>query len=159
MWQEIKPQVSRSEEGCKLQPRWTLPQSPPWIIRCGGLPYSSDGKESACKTADLGSRPRFDPWVRKIPWGRNWQPTPIFLPEESHGQRSLAGCSPWSLKELDMTEQLTLTFLWASSFPTFSWVLYIMYWWAVSSNKLKSTIYSDFLSFYLTSLFCSRSPS
>ena len=54
-------------------------------------------------------RAGFDPWVRKIPWGRNWQPTPIFLPEESHGQRSLAGCSPWSLKELDMTEQLTRT--------------------------------------------------
>ena len=33
----------------------------------------------------------FDPWVRKIPWRRKWQPTPVFLPEESHGQRSLAG--------------------------------------------------------------------
>ena len=109
MWQEIKPQVSRSEEGCKLQPRWTLPQSPPWIIRCGGLPYSSDSKESACNSADLGLIPGFNPWVRKIPWGRKWQPTPIFLPEESHGQRSLAGYSPWGLKELDMTEQLTHT--------------------------------------------------
>ena len=39
-------------------------------------------------------RRRFDPWVRKIPWRRAWQPTPVFLPEESHGQRSLVGYSP-----------------------------------------------------------------
>jgi len=38
-------------------------------------------------------RPGFDPWVRKISWRRKWQPTPIFLPGESHGQRSLAGYS------------------------------------------------------------------
>ena len=49
-------------------------------------------------------RPRFDPWIRKIPWRREWQPTPVFLPEESHGQWSLTGYSPWSCKELDMTE-------------------------------------------------------
>ena len=36
----------------------------------------------------------FNPWVRKILWRRAWQPTPVFLPEESHGQRSLVGCSP-----------------------------------------------------------------
>ena len=37
-------------------------------------------------------------------WGREWQPTPIFLPEKSHGQRNLVGCSPWGRKELDTTE-------------------------------------------------------
>ena len=42
---------------------------------------------------------RFDPWVRKIPW-RAWQCTPVFLPEKSHGQTSLAGYSPWGCKEL-----------------------------------------------------------
>ena len=40
-------------------------------------------------------RCRFDLWVRKIPWRRKWQPTPVFLPEKSHGQRSLAVYSPW----------------------------------------------------------------
>ena len=40
----------------------------------------------------------FDPWVRKIPWRRKQQPTPVFLPEKSHGQRSLTGYSPWGLK-------------------------------------------------------------
>ena len=45
--------------------------------------------------------------VRKIPWRRKWQPTPVFLPGESHGQRSLAGYSPWGHKELDMTEWIS----------------------------------------------------
>ena len=39
-----------------------------------------------------------DLWVRKIPWRMRWQPTPVFLPEKSHGQRSLAGYSPWGHK-------------------------------------------------------------
>ena len=46
----------------------------------------------------------FHPWVRKIPWRRAWQPTPVFLSRESRGQRSLAGYSPWGLKESDTTE-------------------------------------------------------
>ena len=47
---------------------------------------------------------RFNSWVRKMPWSRKWQPTPLFLPGKSHGQRSLAGYSPWGHKKLDMTE-------------------------------------------------------
>ena len=43
-----------------------------------------------------------------IKWRRKWQPTPVYLPGESHGQRSLVGCSPWGRKELGTTEQLTL---------------------------------------------------
>ena len=46
--------------------------------------------------------------LRKIPWRRKWQPTPVFLPGESHEQSSLVGYSPWGLKELDVTERLTL---------------------------------------------------
>ena len=49
-------------------------------------------------------RQSFDPWTGKIPWRRQWQPTPVFLPGESHGQRSLVGCSPRSYKESDTTE-------------------------------------------------------
>ena len=48
--------------------------------------------------------PGFDLWVGKIPWQSKWQPTPVLLPGESHGQRNLAGYSPWGCKELDMTE-------------------------------------------------------
>ena len=52
--------------------------------------------------------PTLDSWVWKIPWGREWKYTPVFLPGESHGQRGLAGYSPWGHKESDRTEQLTL---------------------------------------------------
>ena len=59
------------------------------------FPGGSVYKESTCRCRRC-KRPKFDPWVRKIPWRRKWQPTPVFLPGESHGQRSLAGYSPWS---------------------------------------------------------------
>jgi len=55
-----------------------------------GLPRWLGGKESACQRRRCG----FDPWVGKIPWRRKWQPTPVFMPGKSHGQRSLEGCSP-----------------------------------------------------------------
>ena len=53
-------------------------------------------------------RPEFNLWVRKIPERRAWQPTPVFLPRESHGQRSLAGYSPLGCKESDTTERLNM---------------------------------------------------
>ena len=67
-----------------------------------GLLWCLSGKESTCQCKRL----RFDPWVRKIPWRRKWQPTPVFLPGESHGRRSLVGFSPWGRKESDTTERL-----------------------------------------------------
>ena len=48
----------------------------------------------------------FDPWVRKIPWRREWLPTPVFFPGKSDGQRSQVGYSPWGHKESDTIEQL-----------------------------------------------------
>ena len=68
-----------------------------------GLPRWLSGEESACNAGDAKTL-RFDPWVGKIPWNRKWQPTPVFLPGESRGQKSLVGYSSWSRKELDMTE-------------------------------------------------------
>ena len=53
-------------------------------------------------------RPRFSPWVGKIHWRKQWQPTLVFLPEEFHGQRRLAGYSPWGRKESETTKWLTL---------------------------------------------------
>ena len=61
------------------------------------------GEESACQCRKR-KRCGFNLWVRKIPWRRAWQPTPVFLPGESHEQRSLADYSPWGRKELDTTE-------------------------------------------------------
>ena len=54
--------------------------------------------------ADARDPGGFDPWVGKIPWRRAWQPTLVFLPRESHGQRNLAGYSPQGCKESDKTE-------------------------------------------------------
>ena len=51
-------------------------------------------------------RCRFNPWVGKIPWRRAWQPALVFLPGESHGQRSLVGYNPWGCKESDTTETI-----------------------------------------------------
>ena len=64
-----------------------------------GLPWGLSGKESACQ-----HRSRFDILVRKIPWRREWRPTPLHVYEEIHRQRSLVGYSPWGHKESDMTE-------------------------------------------------------
>ena len=68
-----------------------------------GFPGGTSGKDLTCQCR-RHKRCRFDPWVGKIPWRRAWQPTPGFLPGESHGQRSLAGYSPQGCKELDTTE-------------------------------------------------------
>ena len=54
-------------------------------------------------------RTEFNPWVRKIPWRKEWLPTPVFLPGGSYGQRSLVGYSPRGCKESDRTERLTLS--------------------------------------------------
>ena len=80
------------------------------IIRLGnyeaivGFPGDASTKESSCHSRGC-KRLRFDPWVRKIPWRRNWKPTPVFLAGKLHGQRSLAGYSPQGHKEEDTTEQ------------------------------------------------------
>ena len=69
---------------------WFHPYEIPW------LPWWLGGKEFACQCRRLG----VDPWVRKIPWRRKWQLTPVFLPGKPHGQRSLVGYSPWGRKRV-----------------------------------------------------------
>ena len=66
-----------------------------------GFPGGSDSKDSPAMQ---------DPWVGRILWRRKWQPTPVLLPGEFHGLRSLVGYSPWSRKESDETEQLHFHF-------------------------------------------------
>ena len=68
------------------------------------LNSGSKGKESACNAGDLGLILGWE-----IFWRREWQPTPVFLPGESHGQRSLADYSSWGCKESDTTEELTVS--------------------------------------------------
>ena len=55
-------------------------------------------KKKKKKPACNAGKPGFDPWVGKIPWRREWQPTPVFLPVKFHGQRSLVGYSLWGLQ-------------------------------------------------------------
>ena len=62
----------------------------------------SDDKASTYSAGDLSLIPA----AGGFPWRRKWQPTPVFLPGKSHGQRSLAGYSPWGRKESDTTERL-----------------------------------------------------
>ena len=86
-----------------------------------GFPGGTSSKESAYRCS-RHERCGFDPWVRKIPWRRKWQPTPVSLPGKCYGQRSLVGCSPRGCKELDRTDDshfhfiTKLFFLWHSSF-------------------------------------------
>ena len=73
-----------------------FPFFPPSILGYLGIfcfPSGSVGKESACNTED-----QVQPWVRKIPWRKEWQSTPVFLPGEFHGQRSLLDYSPWACR-------------------------------------------------------------
>ena len=77
-------------------------------IQCTGMKFLV--LFPCCKRVGLrpGRSLGFDSWVGKIPWRQEWQPTPVFLPGESYGQKSLAGCSPWGRKKSDTTEWLTL---------------------------------------------------
>ena len=71
-----------------------------------GFPRWLRGKQTTCQCRRL----RLDPWIEKIPWKREWQPTPIFLPEKFHGQRSLAGLqSMGSQKSQTQLNNLTAT--------------------------------------------------
>ena len=77
-------------------------------------------------------RPGFNPWVGKISWRRQWQPTLVFLPGKSHGRRSLVGYSPRRLKDLDMTERLhfhpAYSFPVAAVSPTIVYCLCLASW-------------------------------
>ena len=68
-----------------------------------GFPRGTHGKELAGQCRKY-KRCGFDAWVRKILWRGAWHPTPVFLPGESHGQRSLAGYGPYGREELDRTK-------------------------------------------------------
>ena len=73
-----------------------------WAFRTSrvgaGFPWWLMGKESTCQCRRLRKPQLVGPWGGKTPWRRTWQPTPVFLPGESHGQRGLEGCRPWGRK-------------------------------------------------------------
>ena len=69
-----------------------------------GFPGGTSGKKKNLSAKARDMRHKFDPWVGKIPWRKEWQPTPVFLPGEFHEQRRLVGYSPWGHEESDTTE-------------------------------------------------------
>ena len=68
-----------------------------------GFPGGASSKEPACQRRRC-KRCGFNSWVGKIPWRKKWQPTSVFFPGDSHGQRSLVGYSPQGRKKLDTSE-------------------------------------------------------
>ena len=108
-------EVTQSHESswkCNLKAQWNIP-----IPRNGqrdkdknvqlrarmyskGLPLRLSGRESACQGRKRCERCRFDPWIGEVPCRREWQPTPVFLPGEFHGQRSPTGYSPQGLERV-----------------------------------------------------------
>ena len=97
---------------------------------CFSFSDSANGKESTCQCRRCKRR-RLNPWVGKIPWRRKWQPTPEFFPGKFHGQRSLAGCSPWGLRESVMT-QWDLQFLLLIQISTKIWYSQSFPWVGIS---------------------------
>ena len=139
-----------------------------------GFPGGASGNEPTCQCRRC-KRHTFHPWVVKIPWRRAWQPTPVFLPGESHGQRSLAGYSPSGNKKSDTTKATKhtniprtrqpassfhslerevllfarLAFSWSHqcSFKNVSWVVSFVLFWLSAFCKLQSTWLSWSVSF------------
>ena len=114
-----------------------------WVSMLIGHPRRLSGKESSCQCRRC-KRCRFYPGIRKILWKRAWQPTPVFLPGESHGQRSLAGYSPLGHKESDLTEWAHVhvnTYSVSWWFKLFLWFLSVFFFSPAKKLSLCKTAY------------------
>ena len=108
--------MGKKRKEFRLMPSYLLVQSYLWLFSFKdlwnirpedvlGSPGGANGKEPAYQCR-RHKKHRFNPWVRKIPWRRKWQPSPVFLPGKSHEQKSTVGYSSWGHKESDMTEHM-----------------------------------------------------
>ena len=86
-----------------------------YVVFTLGFSGNASGKEPTCQCSKH-KRLGFDPWVGKIPWRRAWQPIPVFLPRESHVQRSLVGCSPDS-KSWTRLKRVSIQYILSSRLP------------------------------------------
>ena len=89
---------------------WIEPRSP--ALQADSLPAEPQGKPKNTGVGRLSLLQWIFP-IQELNWGlwrRQWHPTPVLLPGKSHGRRSLVGCSPWGLEELDTTERLHFDF-------------------------------------------------
>ena len=136
---------------------WAVSTVEPFV-KCALFPGEASGKEPTWQCR-RHKRCKFDPWVGKIPWRRAWQPTLLFLPGESQGQRSLAGYSPWGCKESDTTEATEHTHMqtnkegrcsWTSTLKVRSWLgpIFgrILTWWALLTRTITRFVETLFMS-------------
>ena len=114
-----------------------------WGIFIVGLSKWFCGKESTCQCRRR-KRLKFDPWLGKIPWRKAWQPIPVFLPGESHGQRSLVGYSPQGHKESDTTTETMHTHIWIGcslrSSCVFVYLPFTSTWYLKTKESLNETV-------------------
>ena len=103
---ELKLTFSRPVATAEFSKCAGILSAAPSEVKIWGFPGGASNKGSTCQYSKR-KRCGFHPWIVKIPWSRNWQPTMVFLPGIFHCQRSLVGYSPWSHKESDMTEWLS----------------------------------------------------
>ena len=121
-----------------------------------GFLHGTRGKEPACQYR-RHKRCGFHPWVGKIPWRRVWQPTPIFLPGESHGQKTLVGNKSTGLQRVEHNWS-NLAHTQCSSFfhfliETIKLLNYFINgWWNSPSETILVRIF-DFGKFFLKSFF------
>ena len=119
-----------------------------------GLPRWHSDKESACQCRRC-RRPRFNPWIGKIPCSRKWQPTPAYLPGKSHGQRSLAGYSPWVHRQTGLSD-----FHFTSYMYIYIYIWTILSNYFIYSNKEKHlfvhcTIFKSHYCYSISDIYCS----
>jgi len=158
-WRESEwiPRVGDGQGGLACCDSWGRKESETteWLIWSDliwssfGFPMWCSGKDPAWWCRRL-KRHGFDPWVRKTPWRRIWQPAPAFLPGEFHGQRNLVDYSPWGQKESDMTERLTRLHTSTLYLVYMNIILnYVISWHNVSKAKKKEKGYriSQFILF------------
>ena len=124
---------------------WTWIVDPLLRVLPGRNQGVSQGYNSHLRICLQCRRSRFCPWVRKILWRREWQPTPVFLLGELHGQRSLAGYSPWGGKKSDMTEWLTHTHF----FTVLSTVLWHWTYYPLNDKEVSDLAHSEITNPYL----------
>ena len=112
-WSILSKLLHRPQSGKALWARVFLNTGNSWMYswvkstkgyQIKDFPGGPSDKELPCQCR----RCSFDPWVRNIPWRREWQPTPVSLPGESHGEWSLVADSPWVHKEWTTTEWLKI---------------------------------------------------
>ena len=103
------PEGEDSRLTLQMEGRW-IEQVQPLILESSQKSDTNSNSSSYLRCRSCRRR-GFNLWVREIPWRRKWQPTPVFSPGESHGQRSLVGYSPRDRKESDTTEWLHFTSL------------------------------------------------